>query len=124
MQIAVQRLRERLREVKAAEEQARRRVAYDAALAERDTLAAELAKVYPGLAQRLANLAARIAENDAVLERINRKPPEGAKWLDSAELIARELRGFNDGTARVPRITEQMRLPAFHYDRHHPFTWL
>ena len=43
---AVRRLGERLREVKAEEEQARRQTVYDAALAERDKLAAELA-AYP-----------------------------------------------------------------------------
>jgi hypothetical protein len=28
---------------------------------------------------------------------------------------------FNDGTATVPRITQQMRLPAFKYSGHHPY---
>src|SRR4051812_21112174 len=95
MQEAVVRLGERLLEVRRQEEQARRRTAYDAALAERDALAAELAEVYPVLAGRLADLAARIAANDAVIERINLKSlPDGAKWLDGTELLARGLRGF------------------------------
>src|SRR2546429_5241020 len=34
---------------------------------------------------------------------------------DSAELIARKLRNFNDGTADIPRITKNMRLPALKY---------
>jgi hypothetical protein len=44
MHETVRRLGKRLREVKAQEEQSRRRAAYDAALVERDKLAAELAE--------------------------------------------------------------------------------
>lgn len=125
MQVAAQRLGERLREVRRQEDQARRRAAYDAALVERDALAAELAAVYPGLAAQLADLVAQIAANDAVIEGINRKQlPDGADRLACAEVVARHLRGgFMDGTAQVPRITEQMRLPAFNYFGHAPYTW-
>jgi hypothetical protein len=124
MQEAVRRLGERLRDVRRQEEQARRRIAYEAALAERDALAAELATVYPAVAEQLADLVARIAANDAVIERINLKSlPDGAKWLDGTELLARGLRGFNDGTATVPRITHVMRLPAFKYSGRDPYTW-
>jgi hypothetical protein len=99
-------------------------VAYDAAIAQRDMLAAELATVYPAVAEQLADLVTRIAANDAVIERINRKSlPDGEKWLASAELMARDLRGFNDGTATIPRITEQMRLPAFRYSGRDPHMW-
>ena len=120
---AVRRLGGRLREVKRQEEQARRLAAYDAALAERDALATELAEAYPTMAKQLADLAGRIATNDAVIERINGALPDGAKWMAGAEMIARELRGFNDGTANVPRITQQMRLPAFKYLGQEPYTW-
>jgi chromosome segregation ATPase len=123
MREAAHRLRERLRVVRQREDQARRRVAYDAAVAERDALAAELAELYPAVAERLADMASRIAASDAVIDRINRALPDGAKWLPSAEMVARNLYGFNDGTATVPRITEQMRLPAFCYDRHDPYAW-
>jgi chromosome segregation ATPase len=119
----VRQLGERLRKVKAQEEQARRRAAYDAALVERDKLAKELAAVYEPIAQQLADLAGRIAANDAVIERINRKLPDGSKWIDSAELIARKLRNFNDGPSNIPRITEHMRLPAFKYAGLDPYTW-
>jgi hypothetical protein len=67
----------------------RRRAAYDAALVERDILSKELAADYEPIAQQLADLAGRIAANDAVIERVNRKLPDGSKWIDSAELIAR-----------------------------------
>jgi hypothetical protein len=124
MQEAVVRLGERLRDVRRQEEQARRRTAYDAALAERDVLAAELATLYPDVAEQLADLVARIAANDAVIERINLKSlPDGAKWLDGTELLARGLRGFNDGTATIPRITQHMRLPAFKYSGLEPYSW-
>ena len=114
---------ERLREVKAQEEQARRRAAHDAALVERDKLAAELAEVYPPLVEKLADLAGRITANDAVIERVNRKLPDSSKWIGSAELIARKLRNFNDGTADIPRITRHMRLPAFKYAALDPYAW-
>ena len=65
---------------RAQEEQAHRRFAYDA-LTERDKLAAELAEVYPPLAAKLADLAARVAANDAEIERVNQKLPGGAKWM-------------------------------------------
>jgi hypothetical protein len=94
-------------------EQARRRSAYDAAVAERDTLAAELAVVYPAFVEQLAHLAARIAANDAVIERINRKGlPDDATWLPSAELVARGLQSFSAGGNFVLRLTEQLRLPV------------
>jgi hypothetical protein len=119
----VRRLGERLREVKAQEEQARRRAAYDAALAERDKLAAELAEVYPGCAEKLANLAGRIAANDAAIERVNQMLPDGAKWLPYSEVMARKLDSFFDGTADIPRIARHMRLPAFKYAALEPYAW-
>jgi hypothetical protein len=54
LQVAVERLGERLREVRAREEDQRRRAAYDEARVQRDTLAEELARVYPPLAAQLA----------------------------------------------------------------------
>ena len=84
----------------------------------------ELKEVYPGFAARVANLAARIDANDRDIERINtRARPNGSAWLRGAELVARDLRGFNDGTANVPRIIAELRLPAFEYNRHDPYTW-
>jgi hypothetical protein len=123
MQEAVRRLGERLSEVRRQEEQARRRADYDAAVSERDALAAELAVVYPAAAEKLANIAARIAANDALIERINRTRPDGAEWLGGAEMMARGLVGFNDATAIIPRITQTMRLPRFKYSRHDPYAW-
>ena len=41
--------------------------------------------------------------------------PSGAKRLLSAKEMARGLRGFVDGYARIPRITKDLRVPAFTY---------
>jgi len=123
MQEAVRRLAERLREVRAQEEQARRRAAYDAALAERDRVAAELAEVYPPLAAKLADLAALVAANDSQIERVNRELPNSSKRIDSAELIARQLNNFVNGPSNIPRITWHMRLPAFKCSGHDPYVW-
>jgi len=113
---------QQVREVKAQEEQAHRRSAYDA-LTERDKLAAELAEVYPPLAAKLADLAARVAVNDAAIERVNQKLPDGATWMASAELIARDLESFFDGPSNIPSISQHMRLPAFQYAGLDPYTW-
>src|SRR5256885_1137105 len=53
LQIAGARLRERLTEVQAQEEDARRLLGYDKARAERDRLAAELRALYPNVAAQL-----------------------------------------------------------------------
>jgi chromosome segregation ATPase len=124
LQEAVRRLGDRLREVKAQEEQARRRAAYDVALAERDKLATELAEVYPSLAAKLADLASRIATNDAEIERVNQRRPDGAAWIAGVEMIARQIQNFNDVTAAAPpRITTGLRLPAFKCAGLDPYTW-
>ena len=124
LQEAVRRLGDLLCKVKADEEQARRRLAYNAALVERDQLANELGLTYPALAAQLAKLAARIAANDALLDCLNRKSlPNGVPRLDSAELVARGLRGFVDGNDHVPRIATALRLPAFEYSGREPFAW-
>ena len=124
MQTAVTKLGERLSELRAQEEDQRRWLAYEKARAERDQLAAELREVYPAFAARVADLAARVDANDREIEKCNtRARPSGAAWLAGAEMVARGLKGFNDGTANVPRITTTLRLPGFEYNRQHPYTW-
>jgi hypothetical protein len=123
---AVPRLQERLKELRAAEEDARRWVAYEKAEAERNKLAEELARVYPALSKQLADLVARLAENDKQLEIINRHAqPSGAEWLRSAEEIARDLKqGFGLSGVEIPRITRDLRLPAFkHVKGDPPLMW-
>jgi len=58
-----------------------------------------------------------------VVEQVNRALPDGAQLVLSAEMVARGLRGFLDGTAHVPRVTEQMHLPAFKYSQVELYAW-
>ena len=121
---AVRRLGERLREVKAREEHARRRAAYQAALVERDALAAELAEVYPPIETQLADLLARIQANNERIERINERGlPSGAERLLVAELVARGLRGLVENSAEVTLIMRKLRVPAFKFDQFAPYAW-
>jgi hypothetical protein len=71
MTAAVTKLRARLDLVKGDEEDARRLRIYEDTKAERDRLAAELRDFYPDVAERLAELLARIVANDEAIERIN-----------------------------------------------------
>ena len=120
---AVSRLRERLTEVQSAEEDDRRRAAYEQARAERDELAAELARVYPPLAAQLADLLGRLRASDDRVEYINNALPRGCGPLLVAELVARELDSFVRELAYIPRIVRRVQLPAFEYDIHAPYAW-
>jgi hypothetical protein len=90
MATAVEQLRARLLVVKADEEDARRLRVYEDAKLERDRLADELKSFYPDVAERLAELLARIVANYEVIERINAHglPREHGRLL-CAELTAR-----------------------------------
>ena len=128
LQTAVTRLRERLEQVKAQEEDQQRQLVYERVKAERDKLAAELAEIYPAFANKLADLLPRIAANDREIEYINGHAlPSGAGRLLVAELVARNLEGFGKShgniVIRTPRITEELCLPTFEYSTHHPYAW-
>src|SRR6266545_4080226 len=121
---AVSRLRERLTEVQSAEEDDRRRAAYEEARAERNQLAAELARVYPPLAAQLADLLGRLRASDDRIEHMNAHAlPRGCGPLLVAELVARGLDGFVQNSVNVPRIVRRVQLPAFEYDIHAPYAW-
>jgi hypothetical protein len=121
---AVSRLRERLTEVQGAEEDGRRRAAYEEARAERDELAAELARVYPPLAAQLADLLGRLRASDDRIEHMNANAlPRGCGPLLVAELVARGLDGFVQNSVNVPRIVRRVQLPAFEYDIHASYAW-
>jgi hypothetical protein len=123
-QAAVPRLRERLTELRTAEEDKRRRAAYEEVRAERDALAEELARVYPPLAAQLADLLGRVRSNDERVEHINAHAlPRGCGPLLVAELVARGLDGFVQNSVNVPRIVRRVQLPAFQYDIHAPYAW-
>ena len=121
---AVIKLDERLAQVLAEEEDQRRQIAYDEAQVERDKLAAELTDIYPAFAQRLAELLPRIVANDQEIDRINAALPSGAARLPVAELVARGLPSFLwDGMSNIPRVTQELRLPAFRFSLHEPYAW-
>jgi len=67
---------------------------------------------------------ARIASNDREVEYINNHArPSGAERLLVAELTARGLEGFVKNSVQTPRITEELRLPAFEYSAHERYAW-
>ena len=119
---AASRLRERLTELQAAEEDDRRRAAYEEARAERDELAAEFARVYPPLCEQLADLLGRLRASDDRIEHLNTHAlPRGCGPLLVAELVARKLDCFARDSVDIPRIVRRVQLPAFEYDAHHPY---
>jgi hypothetical protein len=63
-------------------------------------------------------------DSDVLRALSGRRRPDGAAWIADAELIAREVRNFNDvGAAVPPRFTRHQRLPAFRYAPLDPYTW-
>ena len=94
LQAALPRLQDRLAELGAAEEDARRRAVYDKVKAERDKLAEELARVYPPLVDQLVDLMTRLAASDQALNACNRALPRDAEHLPTAEEIARGLHDY------------------------------
>jgi hypothetical protein len=115
------RLQQRLDELRAAEEDARCRAAYERVEAERDALAAELAELYPAFADKLADLLPRIDDNDREVAYVNNRLPSGCGLV--AELIARGLEGFAQDGLDAPRIMSQLRLPAFKRCPSAPYAW-
>ena len=132
LQAALPRLQDRLTELRAAEEDARRWVAYNAAKAERDKLAEELARVYPPLVAQLVDLMARLAASDRALDACNRARPTGAEHLPTAEEIARGLFTYElqyckeKGRRldpRLPRLATELHLPKFEAADGRMFVW-
>ena len=121
---AVSGLRERLTEVQAAEEDNRRRAAYEEARAERDELAAELARVYPPLAAQLADLLGRLRTSDDRIEHMNAHAlPRGCVPLLVAGLRGARVGWLRPDSVNIPRIVRRVQLPAFQYDIHAPYAW-
>lgn len=123
LQTAAQKLGDRFRELQKQEENERRQIAYDRIKAERNALAEELRQLYPGFAEQLGKLLARIEANDREVEFVNRNLPRGGGRLLVAELIARGLEGFMINRSPVPSIVSEVRLPAFEYSLHHAYIW-
>ena len=120
---AVSRLRQRLAEVQAAEDQARRLAHYRDLERARDQLAAELAALYPSFALKLAALLARIAANDQAIAHLNSHKPTGLPPLLSAELVAREMAGFVNRGFATPRLLQEVRLPSFAASAPERYLW-
>jgi hypothetical protein len=119
---ATRRLAYRLRELREEEEQGRRQAAYDQAKAETDSLAEELARLYPPVAAQLADILGRLDANDRKIEAINNRAlPTGAERLRTAEMVGRGLKGFG-GISPAPRMRDVI-LPSFHYSPHQRYTW-
>jgi arsenate reductase-like glutaredoxin family protein len=87
LQAALDKLRDRLAELKDREENTRRQLAYDKAKAVRDQLAEELAEAYPAFAHALVELLSRVVSNGREIDHINDHAlPRGAERLLVAEL--------------------------------------
>jgi hypothetical protein len=123
LQTAVTRLQERLKELRAQEEDDRRRATYEKVKAERDRLAAELADTYPAIERQLVDLFARLDANDREVKYLNAHLPTSTGRLLVAELVARGLDGFVKNATQISRMTEQLCLPAFECSVHHPLAW-
>ena len=85
----VEALRTRAADLARAETQTARQAAYDAALAERDVLAADLKARWPKLSVEMVELLRRLVASDANLVSVNANLPAGVDRLASAEAIAR-----------------------------------
>jgi hypothetical protein len=76
---------------------------------------------YADFVQKLADLLARIAANDVLLEQINRNLPRGAQNLLGAVPVERELQpGFKQAGAQL---TEMVRLPNWAYTGGYALAW-
>ena len=123
----------RLEKLRAAEENARRWVAYNAVVAERDKLAEEITREYPPTVDKLVNLVTRHAANDRQREVSNRHArPAGAEVIRSAEEVARGLFAFEKERSEkskgsyhppLPRLTTDMKLPKFAAAKGYMFAW-
>jgi hypothetical protein len=123
LQAAVTKLGVRLGELKGAEEDQRRRIAYEDAKVKRDKLAAELANVYPAIERQLVDLFARLDANDREVNYVNTRLPSNTERIRVAELVARGLPGLVKNGTQIERMAELMALPAFVYSALHPLAW-
>jgi hypothetical protein len=123
LQVAVTKLGVRLGELRAQEEDDRRRATYEKVKAKRDRLAAELANVYPAIERQLVDLFTRLDANDKEVNYLNTRLPTNTERLLVAELVARGLPGFVRNGTQIERMTEQLCLPAFEYSALHPNAW-
>ena len=123
MQVAVTKLGVRLGELRAEEEDNRRRATYEQVKTKRDKLAAELIDKYPAIERQLVDLFARLDANDKEVNYLNTRLPTNTERLRLAELVARGLPGLVKNGTQIERMTELLALPAFEYSALHPLAW-
>src|SRR5450759_2274439 len=123
MQVAVTKLGVRLGELRAEEEDNRRRATYEQVKTKRDKLAAELIDKYPAIERQLVDLFARLDANDKEVNYLNTRLPTNTERLRLAELVARGLPGLVKNGTQIERMAELMALPAFEYSALHPLAW-
>jgi hypothetical protein len=123
MNVAAARLRDRFRQVGAAEENSRRKIEYDRVISLRDELAKELAQVYPALVTQLTDLMQRIAANDLEITSVNNHLPDDGSRVLETELVARNLQGFMNDGVETTSIIRELRIPAWDFEVHQPFAW-
>jgi len=114
---AVEHLTERHASLTAGELKASQREEYEAAKAERDALAKEIAERYPAISKELIGLFKRIAASDQRCDAAN-KHLGGAEYLSSAEALARGCAGnflWLPSAINVVRLTS-VKLPNFDVD--------
>jgi hypothetical protein len=105
------RLQARYEQVAAAEEREQWKRRYETLKVRRDALSAELVRVYPELADRLADLLGRLAAMDVEISNLHHSRPAGVPLhLANVELEARGLTSF---TTANPSIARDLRLPAW-----------
>ena len=117
LQVAAERLAQALEAAQDREASQAKAKAYEAARAERDALAKELATVYPEAAGKIADLLARIVKNNRAVNEVNRALPENAEWLADVEHVARGVASNGNLVSgqhgQTARLIDKVALPAF-----------
>lgn len=122
LNVAVKRLRDRHKQVAAAEENQRRQLEYDRVVLARDELVKELGDVYPQAAAKLADLMSRVAANDREIE--TTKLPNGAGRILESELVARGLEGFVQDGIEALSLVRELRIPNWEHSVHAPYAYI
>lgn len=113
LQVAAAKLRDRLAELKASEENTKRKIAYDKAQAERDAVAEEL-KSYPAIAEKLVQLLSRLVDCNSEVAAINSRLPTGAPRLEPAEYCAKGAQPLLAGGVNLDVSLLECRVQPWH----------
>ena len=113
---SVARLKLRLAEVERAEAAERGRLAYEAAVAERDACAALIRDEYPKHADAIVTILQRVMACNEQIIAANPKRPADTPWLVPPESLVREADGVKQG-----QLIDLVVLPGMHRDA--PLKW-